>query len=150
MDLTRILVHQEHFSVADEYIWLAADAEDGAVVTFTGKVRSHNLGDRVQGLVLEHYPGMTETALAEIVTAARQRWQLGRITVIHRVGELLAGEEIVFVGVSAWHRHAAFESAEFIMDYLKTRAPFWKRESTAQGERWVEAKQSDEQASARW
>lgn len=147
---TRIRVGQPPFSMAEEYQWLAACNDDGAVVTFTGKVRNHNLGDQVAALTLEHYPGMTEKALAEIVAEARTRWPLQRVSVIHRVGELFPGDEIVFVGVSAAHRGAAFASAEFIMDYLKTRAPFWKREATPEGDRWVEARDSDQQAAGRW
>lgn len=147
---TRIRVGQPPFSMAEEYQWLAACNDDGAVVTFTGKVRNHNLGEDVSALTLEHYPGMTEKALAEIVEEARGRWPLQRISVIHRVGALFPGDEIVFVGVSAAHRAAAFAAAEFIMDYLKTRAPFWKREATPEGDRWVEARDSDQQAAGRW
>lgn len=150
MEQTRILVGHAPFSVGDEYAWLAACEEDGAVVTFTGKVRNHNLGDNVTALTLEHYPGMTEKALAEIVAEARARWPLTRVTLIHRVGELKSGEEIVFVGVTGAHRGAAFEAAEFMMDYLKTRAPFWKREATPDGDRWVDARDSDQQAAKRW
>jgi len=147
---TRILVSQATFSVGEEYAWLSGCDQDGAVVTFTGKVRNHNLGESVRGLTLEHYPGMTEKALAEIVEDARSRWPLGRVVIIHRVGEMQPGDGIVFVGTSAAHRQAAFESAEFIMDFLKTRAPFWKREATAEGCRWVASRQSDEQATHRW
>ena len=113
-------------------------------------MRNHNLGADVAALTLEHYPGMTEKALAEIAEAARQRWPLQQITVIHRVGELFPGDEIVLVGVSSAHRGSAFAAAEFIMDYLKTRAPFWKREATPEGDRWVDARDSDHQAAARW
>ena len=147
---TRIRVGEAPFSMADEYQWLAACDDDGAVVTFTGKVRNHNLGENVSALTLEHYPGMTEKALAEIVEEARTRWPLQRVSVIHRVGALFPGDEIVFVGVSAAHRGGAFAAAEFIMDYLKTRAPFWKREATSEGDRWVEARDSDQQAARRW
>lgn len=150
MDNTRIRVGTAPFSVGEEYPWLAECNDDGAVVTFTGKVRNHNLGDQVSALSLEHYPGMTEKALGEIVAQARSRWSLQRVTVIHRVGDLFPGDEIVFVGVSGAHRSEAFDAAEFIMDYLKTRAPFWKREATGQGERWVEARDSDQQAAKRW
>ncbi|PLR30878.1 molybdopterin synthase catalytic subunit MoaE [Chimaeribacter coloradensis] len=150
MENTRIRVGAEQFSVGDEYQWLAACDDDGAVVTFTGKVRNHNLGSDVSTLTLEHYPGMTEKALAEIVTEARQRWALQRISVIHRIGAMYPGDEIVFVGVTAAHRGMAFDAAEFIMDYLKTRAPFWKREATPEGERWVDARDSDHQAAGRW
>ncbi|QHM70352.1 molybdopterin synthase catalytic subunit MoaE [Mixta intestinalis] len=147
---TRIRVGEASFSMADEYAWLSACDDDGAVVTFTGKVRNHNLGDNVSALTLEHYPGMTEKALTEIADEARTRWALQRISIIHRVGALYPGDEIVFVGVSAAHRSGAFEAAEFIMDYLKTRAPFWKREATPQGDRWVDARDSDRQAAERW
>ncbi|RRO11232.1 molybdopterin synthase catalytic subunit MoaE [Pectobacterium aquaticum] len=147
---TRIRVGEENFNVGGEYQWLAQCDEDGAVVTFTGKVRNHNLAKNVSALTLEHYPGMTEKALAEIVELARERWELPRVSVIHRVGALYPGDEIVFVGVSAAHRSAAFDAAQFIMDYLKTRAPFWKREATPEGERWVESRDSDKQAAQRW
>ncbi|HBZ17155.1 MULTISPECIES: molybdopterin synthase catalytic subunit MoaE [Pantoea] len=147
---TRIRVGTELFDVGQEYSLLSAHDSDGAVVTFTGKVRNHNLGDAVAALTLEHYPGMTEKALADIVVEARQRWPLQQVTVIHRVGELFPGDEIVFVGVSSAHRSSAFAATEFIMDYLKTRAPFWKREATAEGDRWVDARDSDHQAAERW
>ncbi|MGC0947712.1 molybdopterin synthase catalytic subunit MoaE [Pantoea agglomerans] len=147
---TQIRVGPAPFDMAEAYRWLAACDEDGAVVTFTGKVRNHNLGNDVAALTLEHYPGMTEKALQEIVDAARERWPLQRVTVIHRVGELFPGDEIVLVGVTSAHRGSAFSAAEFIMDYLKTRAPFWKREATEQGYRWVDARDSDHQAAQRW
>ncbi|QWA12633.1 molybdopterin synthase catalytic subunit MoaE [Sodalis ligni] len=147
---TRIRVSEEPFDMADEYDWLAACDEDGAVVTFTGKVRNHNLGDAVTTLTLEHYPAMTEKSLADIVEEARRRWPLQRVTVIHRVGELRAGDRIVLVGVSGAHRGAAFDAAQFIMDYLKTRAPFWKRETTPDGSRWLDARPGDHQAADRW
>lgn len=150
MENTRIRVGQENFSVGDEYQWLSQCEDDGAVVTFTGKVRNHNLGDNVSALTLEHYPGMTEKALGEIVAEARERWPLQRISLIHRVGAMYPGDEIVFVGVTSAHRSMAFEAAEFIMDYLKTRAPFWKREAIEQGDRWVDARDSDHQAAKRW
>lgn len=150
MTETRITVQRQPFDVGKEYRWLSECKDDGAVVTFTGKVRDHNLGDNVSALALEHYPGMTEKALSEIVEEARSRWPLQRATVIHRIGELFPGDEIVFVGVTSAHRSSAFFAAEFIMDYLKTRAPFWKRETTQQGDRWVEARDSDQQAAKRW
>ncbi|MEO3989432.1 molybdopterin synthase catalytic subunit MoaE [Pseudocitrobacter cyperus] len=150
MSETCIRVSHDAFNVGDEYDWLAGRDEDGAVVTFIGKVRNHNLGDSVKALTLEHYPGMTEKALAEIVEEARGRWPLGRVTVIHRIGELWPGDEIVFVGVTGTHRGSGFEATEFIMDYLKTRAPFWKREATPEGDRWVDARDSDKQAAGRW
>ncbi|OQP35946.1 molybdopterin synthase catalytic subunit MoaE [Pantoea latae] len=147
---TQIRVGAAPFSMADEYAWLSTSDADGAVVTFSGKVRNHNLGDSVAALTLEHYPGMTEKALQEIVDEARSRWPLQRVSVIHRIGELFPGDEIVFVGVTSAHRGSAFAAAEFIMDYLKTRAPFWKREATEQGDRWVDARDSDHQAAQRW
>ncbi|MDU6391019.1 MULTISPECIES: molybdopterin synthase catalytic subunit MoaE [unclassified Pantoea] len=147
---TQIRVGAAPFSMADEYAWLSTSDADGAVVTFTGKVRNHNLGDSVAALTLEHYPGMTEKAMHEIVDEARSRWPLQRVSVIHRIGELFPGDEIVFVGVTSAHRGSAFAAAEFIMDYLKTRAPFWKREATEQGDRWVDARDSDHQAAQRW
>ena len=129
---------------------MAERDEDGAVVTFTGKVRNHNLGDSVKALTLEHYPGMTEKSLAEIVELARERWPLLHVHILHRVGDLAPGEPIVFVGVGSAHRQAAFEACEFVMDYLKTRAPFWKKEATADGGRWVDARETDDSAAARW
>ncbi|MCW0316413.1 Molybdopterin synthase catalytic subunit [Pantoea ananatis] len=147
---THIRVGPAPCEMAQEYQWLASCNEDGAVVTFTGKVRNHNLGDDVAALTLEHYPGMTEKALQEIIDEARQRWPLQRVSVIHRIGELFPGDEIVFVGVTSAHRSSAFAAAEFIMDYLKTRAPFWKRETTDQGDRWVDARSSDHEAAQRW
>lgn len=149
--LTHISVQTENFNVGEQYQWLSECESDGAVVTFTGKVRNHNLGDAVSALTLEHYPGMTEKALNDIVSEARSRWPLQRISVIHRVGRLNIGEEIVFVGVTSSHRNSAFESAEFIMDFLKTRAPFWKKEGLSEdNERWVDARQSDHDSAERW
>ncbi|TKI07413.1 molybdopterin synthase catalytic subunit MoaE [Martelella alba] len=147
---TRIRVDTASFDMTAEYAWLSAGDADGAVVTFTGKVRNHNQGEHVAALTLEHYPGMTERALADIAAAARRRWALGRVTIIHRVGELRTGESIVLVGVSGAHREAAFQAAEFIMDYLKTRAPFWKRETIDGGSRWVDSRASDHLAAERW
>ncbi|TNH44339.1 molybdopterin synthase catalytic subunit MoaE [Photorhabdus luminescens] len=150
MENTLISVGPENFNVGDEYQWLAQCDEDGAIVTFTGKVRNHNLGDHVGALRLEHYSGMTEKALQSIVTEARGRWPLQRIRIIHRIGTLYPGDEIVFVGVTGSHRHMAFEAAEFIMDYLKTQAPLWKKEFLPDGERWVESRESDLEAAKRW
>ncbi|CDG17165.1 molybdopterin synthase catalytic subunit MoaE [Xenorhabdus doucetiae] len=150
MEHTRITIQRETFNVGEEYQWLSQCDEDGAVVTFTGKVRNHNLGDQVKALTLEHYAGMTEKMLQQIVDKARQRWPLQRVSVIHRIGELYPGDEIVFVGVTSSHRNMAFMATEFIMDYLKTQAPFWKKESLAEGKRWVETRQSDHDAANRW
>lgn len=128
----------------------AANRGVGAVVGFVGYVRDYNDGAEVAGMFLEHYPGMTESALGKIVEEAGQRWPLLNATVIHRVGELTPGEPIVFVGIASAHRQAAFDACSFIMDYLKTRAPFWKREATPQGERWVDEREGDHSAAARW
>lgn len=135
------------FDVGAETAALAADDDGaGAVASFVGLVR----GAGIDAMTLEHYPGMTEKALADIVAQAQDRWQLRRARVIHRVGRLLPGERIVFVGVASSHRRDAFAACEFIMDYLKTRAPFWKKEETAAGARWVDARESDDSAAARW
>ena len=128
----------------------AANLGIGAVVSFVGYVRDFNDGQPVAGMLLEHYPGMTEKALAKIETEARERWPLLTVDIIHRVGALEPGEPIVFVGTSSAHRQAAFDACAFIMDYLKTRAPFWKKERTPEGERWVEGRCSDQQAAQRW
>jgi molybdopterin synthase catalytic subunit len=124
-------------------------ARHGAIVTFTGLVRDL-AEEALQGLELEHYPGMTEKALERIVEQARQRWALGPIVLRHRVGRLLPGDNIVFVGVASAHRRAAFEAAQFIMDYLKRDAPFWKKELLAGSQRWVAQKDADLSAAAAW
>jgi molybdopterin synthase catalytic subunit len=146
-----ISVHHEDFNFAEEYQTLVKDnRSDGAVVTFVGLVRDFNEGSSVNGLFLEHYPGMTENSLKDISRQAKERWSLGRVRIIHRIGQLELGEQIVFVGVTSMHRKSAFEACEFIMDYLKTQAPFWKKETTQAGERWIEAKQSDQQQADKW
>ena len=122
----------------------------GAVASFVGIVRDANEGSDVSELTLEHYPGMTETALAAIVDEARERWAIIDALVIHRVGRLLPTDQIVLVAVSSAHRGEAFAACEFIMDYLKTRAPFWKKEDTPGGGRWVDARETDDSAAARW
>ena len=122
----------------------------GAQASFVGLVRAANDGSAVTGMTLEHYPGMTEAALADICAQAHSRWDLIDTLVIHRVGALAPGDRIVLVGVTSAHRGEAFAACEFIMDYLKTRAPFWKREDTPQGTRWVEARASDDDAAGRW
>lgn len=123
----RVSVQVEDFSVDQEYQRLSEGTAAGAVVTFIGKVRDMNLGDNVIGLHLEHYPGMTEKSLSDICDEAEARWPLLGVRVIHRVGDMDSGDQIVFVGVSSAHRGAAFDACEFIMDYLKTKAPFWKK-----------------------
>jgi molybdopterin synthase catalytic subunit len=128
----------------------AANLGIGAVVGFVGYVRDFNAGHEVRGMFLEHYPGMTEKALAKIEAEARQRWPLLCVEILHRVGSLQPGEPIVFVGTCSAHRQAAFEACDFIMDYLKTRAPFWKKESASTTESWVDGRDSDQQAVRRW
>jgi molybdopterin synthase catalytic subunit len=122
----------------------------GAVASFVGLVRDANDGMGVAGMTLEHYPGMTEKALEAIVEEARGRWELIDVLVVHRVGPLRPGDNIVLVVVASAHRGDAFAACEFVMDYLKTRAPFWKKEKTAGGERWVQARESDDAAAERW
>jgi molybdopterin synthase catalytic subunit len=122
----------------------------GAVASFIGVVRDVNEGDRVAEMTLEHYPGMTEKALEKMVAEARSRWDIYDALVIHRVGTLKPGEQIVLVVITGAHRGEAFEACEFLMDYLKTRAPFWKKERTPAGARWVEARESDDAAADRW
>jgi molybdopterin synthase catalytic subunit len=144
-------VQEQDFNVDEQYQALCADnQQDGAVLSFVGLVRDFNQGTEVKSLFLEHYAGMTEKSLYAIVGRARQKWQLGRVRVIHRFGQLELGEQIVFVGVSSAHRKSAFEACEFIMDYLKTQAPFWKKELSAQGETWLAAKESDQQEADKW
>ncbi len=122
----------------------------GAIASFVGVVRDVNEGDAVTEMALEHYPGMTEKAIEEIVEQARARWKVIDALVVHRVGVLRPTEQIVLVVVTSAHRGDAFTACEFIMDYLKTRAPFWKKELTAEGSRWVDARASDDQAADRW
>lgn len=145
-----IRVQENDFIVAKEYEKLAIDNKDGAVVTFVGKVRDFNEGLGVQGLTLEHYPGMTESVLNAIEKQAREHWPLNHVTIIHRVGDLTLGEQIVFIGVTSPHRKAAFAACEFLIDFLKTKAPFWKKELTTEGNNWLDAKASDEQLSQQW
>ena len=148
---TKILVTTEPFDIGVETARIREGSPDmGAIVTFTGVVRNVNDGSNVTAMTLEHYLGMTQKSLAKIVETARGRWPLGDVTVIHRVGRMVVGEEIVLVAVASRHRHAAFEAASFIMDWLKTEAPFWKKEETPEGARWVDARESDEEAKARW
>jgi molybdopterin synthase catalytic subunit len=123
---------------------------DGAVVTFTGRVRNNNNGQNVSSLTLEHYSGMTEKSLSKIIIDAKTRWNIGRVKVIHRIGELSIGEQIVFVGVTSKHRHDAFAANEFIMDFLKVQAPFWKKERSEQGESWLDAKVTDDTKAKKW
>ena len=146
-----IRIQTEDFDVGAELARLReGDARVGAVASFVGLVRDRNDGSGVSEMTLEHYPGMTEKALAAIVEEAEQRWTIYNSVVIHRVGPLHPCDQIVLVAVSSAHRGEAFDACEFIMDYLKTRAPFWKREETPEGGRWVDARESDEGAAERW
>ena len=149
--LDKVRVQAADFDLSAEVARLrAANPKVGAVVTFVGAVRDLNDGAAVSAMELEHYPGMTEKALEDICAQARSKWDLIDTLVIHRIGPLKPGDRIVLVGVTSAHRGEAFAACEFIMDYLKTRAPFWKREDTPQGARWVEARTSDDQAADRW
>jgi molybdopterin synthase catalytic subunit len=146
-----IRVQLEDFDLTVELNALRAKRKDiGAIVSFVGIVRDLNLGDEVSALTLEHYPGMTEKALQNIVQAAESRWDVMDTLVIHRVGTLKPCDQIVLVAVASAHRGDAFHACEFIMDYLKTEAPFWKKEVTPSGERWVDAKETDDSARDRW
>ena len=146
-----VRVQTEDFDVSTELARLrAGDRGIGAVAAFIGTVRDVNDDVGVATMVLEHYPGMTEKALTAIIEEAKTRWDIRDALVIHRVGPLRPADQIVLVAVTSAHRGAAFDACEFIIDYLKTRAPFWKKESTSSGERWVEARDADAKAAARW
>ncbi len=146
-----IRVQAEPFDAAGEYAAFRRRVPvSGASVMFVGTVRDVSEGAEIAAMTLEHYPGMTEKAIAEMVAEARRRWPLKGVTVIHRHGRLQAGEDIVLVITAADHRADAFAAAQFLMDWLKTKAPFWKLEETPEGARWVEAKESDDAAAARW
>jgi molybdopterin synthase catalytic subunit len=148
-----IRVQREDFDIGAEIARLSAGRSDiGGVASFVGLVRGAGSGggDPVSAMTLEHYPGMTEKALAEVEGEARRRWSAIDIAIIHRFGKLLPGERIVFVGVAAAHRGEAFAACEFLVDWLKTRAPFWKLEEGPAGSRWVEARAGDDLRAARW
>ena len=146
-----VRVQQEDFDVGTEIVALRrADARVGAVASFVGIVRDVNEGGAVEEMALEHYPGMTERSIEEIITQARGRWKIYDALVVHRVGTLRPADQIVLVAVTSRHRADAFAACEFIMDYLKTRAPFWKKEKTPSGARWVDARVSDDIAAERW
>jgi molybdopterin synthase catalytic subunit len=146
-----VRVQEADFDLGAELLALrAADAGVGALASFLGLVRDLNDGASVAEMTLEHYPGMTEKALEAIVAEAQGRWDIYDALVIHRVGPLKPCDQIVLVAVTSAHRGEAFAACEFIMDYLKTRAPFWKREATPQGARWVDARDADDSAAARW
>lgn len=147
-----VRVQREDFDVGKEIDRLTAERTDiGAVVTFTGRVRGEANGQPITSMTLEHYPGMTEQELARVEAEACERWPLQASLIIHRIGELKPGDNIVLVVTASAHRQAAFEAAEFLMDYLKTRAPFWKKEAGPDGRgTWVDARDSDEAALERW
>jgi molybdopterin synthase catalytic subunit len=146
-----VRVQTQDFDVGAEIAALRrSDPRIGAVASFIGVVRDVNEGDSVSEMTLEHYPGMTERALEQIVAEAKSRWDIIDVLVVHRVGRLAPTDQIVLVVVTGAHRGEAFAACEFVMDYLKTRAPFWKKEATAEGARWVEARAADDQAAERW
>ncbi len=150
-----ISIQTQDFSLADEYAALRERAGDaGAIVTFTGLVREiygdEGIRGVVQSLTLEHYPGMTEKCLRDIQLKAQDRWPLLATTIIHRVGELCSHDQIVLVASASAHRHAAFESAQFIMDYLKSEAPFWKKQKSENESIWIESRETDGAALKRW
>ena len=146
-----VLVQEADFDPGVEMAALSAGRTDvGGVACFVGLVRDIAGGATVTAMTLEHYPGMTERQLEEIEAEARSRWPLQEVRILHRHGRLLPGDRIMFCGVASAHRGAAFEACAFLMDWLKTKAPFWKKEETPEGERWVEAKAEDDDAAARW
>ncbi len=147
-----VKVQSEDFDVASEVDALTSGRTDiGAIVTFTGRVRDDDKGRPIKSMTLEHYPGMTEEELSRIEADANARWPLQASLIIHRTGELYPGDNIVLVVTASAHRQAALEAAGFLMDYLKTRAPFWKKETSPAGESsWVEARENDETAATRW
>jgi molybdopterin synthase catalytic subunit len=146
-----VRVQTEDFDLGAEILRLRkGNPGIGAIASFVGLVRDLSENAAVSEMTLEHYPGMTEKALAEIVEEARKRWEVINALVIHRIGALKPTDQIVLVAVSSAHRHDAFAACEFIMDYLKTLAPFWKKEQTPEGARWVDARESDETAVRRW
>lgn len=151
----QIRIQTDDFNLADEYQAIRNNNHTGAIVTFTGLVRElENLEDKqnnsIDALTLQHYPGMTEKLLGEIIDEAEQRWPLHAVTVIHRVGKLLPTDQIVLVATASAHRNAAFKAAEFIMDYLKTRATLWKKVTINNEDHWIEQKESDRIHSSRW
>jgi len=147
----QVTITNDPIDPAAETAALARDRTDvGALVAFSGVCRGEEAGDSIAALTLEHYPGMAEAEIARHVEEAESRWPLLGVRIVHRVGRIVPGEIIVVIAVASAHREAAFAAAEFLMDYLKTRAPFWKREDTPDGARWVEARQSDDAAVRKW
>ena len=146
-----VRVQRDDFDLGAEVAALTAGRDDiGALVTFSGLVRGTAQGAKITSMELEHYPGMTEKALADIEAQAVVRWSLQASLIIHRFGPMKPGEQIMMVATAAPHRQDAFAAAEFLMDYLKSRAPFWKKEATADGGQWVDAREADEEALKRW
>jgi len=145
-----VSIQTDDFDLKAEADKLRSNPNVGAVVSFVGSVRDNNLDESVTSLELEHYPSMTEKTILAIIDKACARWSLSGARVIHRIGKLSTTDQIVLVVVSSAHRGDAFQACEFIMDFLKTDAPFWKKETTDDGERWVEARESDETAADRW
>lgn len=149
-----ISVQTQDFDIGALYKQVTASDNNplgyGAIVTFVGRVRDFNLEQTVSGLSLEHYPGMTEKALMNISQQAKKRWPISDPIIIHRVGDLQPGDQIVYIGVASAHRKAAFEACEFLIDYLKTQAPFWKKEKTDAGYQWIDARESDQNAATKW
>lgn len=151
MTHVRIQIQPDDFDLAQEYQQIRQqNPRCGAIVSFTGLVRDFNAQGEVKSIFLEHYPAMTEKVLQSLAERATARWTLGAITIIHRIGLLNSCEQIVLVLVAATHRAEAFAAAEYLMDFLKTEAPFWKREDTPDGKNWVEAKLTDQRARGRW
>jgi molybdopterin synthase catalytic subunit len=146
-----IRIQEADFDIAREIAALTQYRKDiGAVVSFSGICRDNEDGESIAALTLEHYPGMAEAEIARHAETAMSRWPLNGLTVVHRVGRIMPGENIVLVLTASAHRQAAFEAAEFLMDYLKTNAPFWKREESPKGTSWIEARDHDDAAAARW
>lgn len=146
----KVSIQQADFCVAQETNKISQNDQEGAVVTFVGKVRGFSDNAQLKAMFLEHYPGMTEKSIINITKRAQEKWSVGCISVIHRIGRLSANEQIVYVGVSSPHRQAAFQACEFIMDFLKVEAPFWKKELFEDGEKWVEAKRTDQHKADTW
>ena len=146
-----IKIQHEDFDISKETQKLH-DIESGAIVNFIGLVREHNENnnEQIKSMTLEHYPGMTESEIEKIIQKSIKKWELSGITVIHRVGKLLVSDQIVFVGVASKHRQNAFDACNFIMDWLKTKAPFWKIEESKSQRKWVESRQSDQDAIYKW
>ena len=151
MDRPRVSIQTEDFDLGAEVAALrSVDAGVGAVAAFVGTVRDRHDGAGVASMELEHYPGMTERSIEALIDTAMQRFDIRAVRVVHRIGRLMPQDQIVLVAVTSSHRGAAFQACEFLMDYLKTRAPFWKKEQTPEGARWVDARSTDDAALARW